>query len=186
MTADRRHAVRARLQDRLRRSWLAHVAVLDTRLGFQHKPRAAMMAGVDHGTVCLVRSVARYLGARAPAPASAPRETVVLMVLHDVFCAYDRYLQAIFTATEMRQHFADHEVLSCTHMQREIETKMERAPHDAVVVVHLAAMQPLHQNGSGQQQYKLSQAHERYRDWPVSELGQRWFLDMARMVVRDV
>ena len=178
--ADRRaQLLRERLQRRLRRTWLQHVAVLDGKLGFMHDPRAAAVAGVDHGTVCLVRSLVRYLGKPC-----AGQPSVVLMVLHDIFSPHDRYLQAIFTADEMKQHFADHEVLSDMHMQREIESKLERVPHDHVVVAHVASMEPL--LAGGKQQYKLSRPHDRYSGLPVCHLRQSWFHDMARMVVRDV
>ena len=187
MTTDRDRrlqATRQRLRDRLLRTWLAHVAVLDTKLGFQHRARAAMIAGDDHGTVCLVRSLVRYLGDAAPSATQRP--TVVLMVLHDIFSPCDKYMQAIFTVDTMRRHLQDHEVLSDVHMRREIEAKMDQVPHDHVVVVHLASKEPLGNGGDQRQQYKLSRPHDRYDGRPICHLGQRWFRDMARMVVRDV
>ena len=172
--------MRQRLRRRLMMTWRAHVAVLDAKLGFKHNARAAIMAGDDHGTVCLVRSLVPHLGDAALSATQRP--TVVLLVLHDVFTPCEKYMQAIFSVDMMRRHLNEHEVLSDVHMQREIESRMDQVPHDHVVVVHLAAKTPL---GGQRQQYKLSQPHDRYDNRPIRHLKQAWFRDMARMVVRD-
>ena len=174
--ADRRARQRERLQRRLRLTWLQHVALLDAKLGFTHDRKAVERAGADHGTVCLVRSLVRHLGKPCR---GAP--SFVLMVLHDIYSPCDQYLQAIFTANEMRQHFADHEVLSDVHMQREVEAKLDRVPHDHVIVVHIASVEPL----CAQKQYKLTQPHDRYNNLPICYVEQDWFRSMARIVVRE-
>lgn len=175
----RANSVQVRLQKRLRETWRAHVAILDAKLGFVHRSSVASLAGTDYGTVCLVRSLSRRLQ-----KCGTGHPTLVLMVLHDVSGGPNRYLQAIFTADEMRRHLVDHAVFSDVHMQREIEARLDAAPLDHVVVVHVAAKQPL---GAGSnQRYKLSQPHDRWGDAPVVHFEQEWFRRMARMVVRDV
>lgn len=170
---------RLRLQNKLRQKWLDWVKVLDNKLGFRHCPRTAMLHGTDYGTVCLLRSLMRYLhGANQKSST-----TVVLMVLHDVHGPTDRYLQAVFTAEEMRHHLATQLVLHDVHMQREIEAHLNTVPVDHVVVVHLAASKPL---GTERTQiYKLSEPHHRWNSAPVMYFQQHWFMQMSRMVVRD-
>ena len=134
----RTESQRLRLQHKLRRKWLDWVEVLDNKLGFRHCPRTAMLHGTDYGTVCLLRSLMRYLhGANQKSST-----TVVLMVLHDVHGPTDRYLQAVFTAEEMRHYLATQPVLHDVHMQREIEAHLNTVPVEHVVVVHLAASKP--------------------------------------------
>ena len=171
---------RRHLQNKLRDKWLACVAVLDAKLGLPHCARTAMMQGNDYSTVCLLRSLMRHLCSTADDKCNA---TVVLMVLHDVHGATDRFLQAVFTAEEMAYHLATQTVLHDVHMQREIEARLDTVPLGHVVVVHLAAATAL---GPEQcQVYKLSQPHHRWKSAPIVYFQQCWFKQMSRMVVRD-
>ena len=180
--AEQRHRLqlqRRRLQNKLKRNWLACVHVLDTKLGFKHCARTAMTHGNDYGTVCLLRSLMRYMHEHH----GKSRVTLVLMVLHNMDGLTDRYLQAIFTADEMRQHLSTQTVLYDVHMQREIEVQLDTVPFDHVIVVHLVAMTPL--GTQRYQEYKLSQPHHRWNCTPVKYFQQRWVREMSRMVVRD-
>lgn len=182
MHQNRTDCYRQRLQHRLRQKWLAWVAVLDNKLGLQHCATTAMLKGNDYGSVCLLRSLMRHLSCFSTTQAG--HTTLVLMVLHDSLSPVDRYLQAVFTAQEMRHHMQTQTVLADVHMQREIESRLDTAPCDHVVIVHVQAQSPL--SLARCQTYKLSQPHNRWNDAPVVHFEQRWFHEMARIVVRDV
>ena len=173
--------LRQRLQKRRAAKWLACVAVFDAKLGLNHCERAAIHDGEDYNSVCLLRSLMRHLHVHGAN--KNMNMTVVLMVLHDVHGPTDRYLQAVFTADEMRHHMATQPVLHDVHMQREIEAKLDTVPYGHVIVVHIAAVTQLGPEKC--QMYRLSQPHHRWNDAPIVYFEQCWFSRMSRIIVCD-